>query len=124
MTIPEVLDRVRRVMNELKIKDHLPTYTQIMQYGGLGSKDMNQAGNLKGISLLMGLPMAPRTRTPKATGIYSMEDVRPSQAFKKQKESGIPYGESQKADTIKEFATIDLSQFEGMQSYAERVRHE
>jgi hypothetical protein len=74
--------------------------------------------------MLMGLPLAPKPSKREYEGVYKMEDVRPSQAFKKQRETGTPYGETQKADTIKEFARVDLSQFEGMKSYAERVRHE
>ena len=125
MTIVEVLDRVREVMAELGIKDHLPTHAQLMDLGKISGQNLQKAGNLKGISMLMGLPMAPKDpRKVKPAGIYKMEDVKPSQAFKKQMESGKLYKELQTADTIKEFATIDLSQFEGMQSYAERVKYE
>lgn len=122
MTIQEIIERVRYVMEQNGITDHLPKFEQ-MAAVGMHSAQMRPAGGLKGLSLLMGLPMSPPKprEKPPEKDVYSMKDVKPSQAFKKQHESGELYGNMQKAETLDMAGRIDLSQYAGLQTYAERM---
>lgn len=124
LTIADIVERVRYVMRMLGITDHLPTYDEIVHLGGIHQGSLKKCGNIKGLSMLMGLPKAPRNEMRKKSGdVYSMEDVKPSQAFKKQRESGKLWADTQKAETLQRFGGIDLSRYEGLQTYAERTKH-
>ena len=124
-TIQEIIENVRYVMRKLGITDHLPTHEQINSCSGMTSKVLLDAGGLKGLSLLMGLPMAPRgyaaIAKAKETGPVEMGDVKPSKAFKIQKDTGKAYGQIQQEQSLKVAGKIDVSAYEGMQTYAERM---
>lgn len=129
MEIQEIIQAVRDVMDELGIENHLPTAMQINEHGYITYYMLNKFGGLKNISKIMGLPMAPaikpkkyQTKDSDPDSIYiSKKSVIPSQAFKKQAESGIPYGEIQKAQSLEIAGTIDKSRYTGMLTYAERM---
>lgn len=134
VTTQEIIHRVKDAMKVLGIKDHLPTVNEMIQYGKLNQVLLKRVGGVKGISLMLGLPPAP-VKKPSNAGrprkiekaqpvdkkeILSMEDVTPSQAFSKQKQSGIPYGQMQRQESLDKAGKIDIDAYRGMTSYAER----
>lgn len=97
-TLDVVKSTIQSAMNELNIS-HLPTLTQLRVYG-IYYDTLKPFGGLKGISLLMQIPLAPNLgNTKKANG-----KIRPSRAFEKEakaREKGLHYADLQKAETLR-----------------------
>lgn len=99
-TLEVVKSTIKEAMNDLNI-DYLPTATQLRAYGIYG-KILNQFGGLKGISLLMEIPLTPNRRNTKE--VSQNEKIRPSRAAEleaKARKSGLHYADLQKAETLR-----------------------
>lgn len=84
-------------------------------------------GGIRKLSKLLGIPMLPaRVRredlpSTDANDIRTMEQVRPSEAFKRQMETGKRWADIQREETLEAFGRVDVSQFEGLKPYGERM---
>lgn len=135
-TLERVLDEIRRVMDIMGVHDRLPTQKEIRKYSTVYAA-MQKFGTAGEIAAMLGVKISNSqkryerdacTSTPtagdeKIEGPCSMEDVVRSRAFEIQRKSGRPYGEIQQEQTLQMAGTIDVSQYAGMKSYAERVQH-
>lgn len=99
-TIEFIKEEIPRIMNDLEI-DHLPTNAQLMDYG-IYSTSLKQFGGLKGISLLLGIPLTPNLGNTKK--VSQNKKIRPSRAFEKEakaREKGLHYADLQKEETLR-----------------------
>lgn len=131
MNIKDVVDAIKQTMQELGLKDHLPTVKQVEDTVNVSRNKITKVGGMKNVSLLLGIPMAPRgpqISTKKWTrhsdsSYICREDVIPSKAFDIQRESGRLWGDIQKEKTLKAAGSIDLSKYEGLKPYSERMKN-
>lgn len=126
LTRDEVIQRIRFAMGVMGIKDHLPKLDECMDYGKISQHDIKEAGGLKKLSKIMGLPLSNQKEKVEHEydGIFSMSDVTPSGAFDMQRESGKLYADIQKAATLSEVPEIDVSAYAGMKTFTERKKDE
>lgn len=97
-TLDVVKSTIQSAMNELNIS-HLPTSAQLKSYG-IYYDTLRPFGGLKGISLLMDIPIAQNPGNTKK----SQNKIRPSRAFEKEakaREKGLHYADLQKVETLR-----------------------
>ena len=136
-TLEAVLEELRRVMDVLGVHDRMPTqmemmphstvYAAIQKFGStaeiaamLGVQvSHRQTRQQRKVSYVVNVEAEPKYEPPE--GPFEMRDVKKSKAFDIQREAGRPYGDIQREETMRMAGTIDLSQYAGMKSYAERM---
>jgi hypothetical protein len=129
-TLEKVLDEIRRVMDIMGVHDRVPTQKELRKYSTVYAA-MQRFGTNEELAAMLGVKPTRKTERgiggPKllepAEGPCSMEDIVRSRAFEIQRKAGRPYGEIQQEQTLQQVGTIDVSQYAGMKSYAERMQH-
>lgn len=103
-TFERIKTMLNQIMDELGI-DHLPTHTELMQYG-IYSTTLKPYGGLSNISILIDVPLAPRqgrtTGTPKRKKDKSGLVQKEAEARAK----GMHYADLQKAETLRMVGSI------------------
>lgn len=97
-TFERVEEMLKQIMHDLDI-DHLPTNTQLIDYG-IYSTTLKPYGGLTNISLLTGIPLAPRPgRTKQKPHKIPKSGIAKKEA--KAREKGLHYADLQKAETLR-----------------------
>lgn len=128
-TIESIEEIVRGVMKEMGITDHLPSTAEIQKHSKLAGSTIVRYGGMTRLSKRMGLPLKSRKVPPRYKkrnsardkDFISKDEVKPSQAFRIQAETGKPWGEIQAEQSLEMAGKIDISKYEGLQTYAERI---
>lgn len=119
-TFETIVEEIKYVMQVQGITARMPSYSEIMEvstcYGSL-----KKFGGSKAIADAIGVPYGKRPPKKEPSANDEMKNIKKSKAFKQQKEKATPYGDIQRKETLAMVGTIDLSQYQGMQTYAERM---
>lgn len=130
MPAPISLDEVRemtlQLMEDMDTRGYLPNSEEFRSIG-ITPYRLRAFGGIRKLSKLLGIPMLPprirREDLPSTdeNDIRTMKQVRPSKAFEKQMETGKRWADIQQEETLEKYARVDVSQFAGLQTYAERI---
>lgn len=130
MPAPISLDEIRKMtlqlMEDMNTRGYLPNSEEFRSIG-ITPYRLRAFGGIRKLSKLLGIPMLParirREDLPSIdeNDIRTMEQVRPSRAFEKQMETGKRWADIQREGTLERYAKVDISQFDGLQTYAERI---
>lgn len=115
-TRENVIQKVQDTMEELEI-EHLPSCLELRERG-LGTNALANAGGLREISKILGVPIKPKEspspgKRPKK---YKSREIEPwrgkaskaAQIEAKARRKGLRYADIQKAETIEKFARVNV----------------
>lgn len=124
ISFEEMEIRIRILMEQLDTQGHLPRCADLRDVG-ITAYQLSQYGGLSGISKRLGIPQAPFkwrwVNLDRKNDIRTMEQVKPSKAFEIQTETGKRWADIQREETLEAFGRVDVSQFEGLKPYGERM---
>lgn len=126
ISLEEVREMTLQLMEDMNTRGYLPNSEEFRSIG-ITPYRIRAFGGIRNLSKLLGIPMLParirREDLPSMdeNDIRTMEQVRPSRAFEIQKETGKRWADIQKEETLEAFGRVDISQFDGLKSYGERV---
>lgn len=126
ITLEEIREMTLQLMEDMNTRGYLPNSEEFRSIG-ITPYRLRAFGGIRKLSKLLGIPMLParvrREDLPSTdkNDIRTMEQVRPSKAFEIQMESGKRWADIQREETLEAFGRVDISQFDGLQTYAERM---